>query len=346
MGCLCTRIYLQSAASVLTLDKSASAFRMSKPRRFYRDIDGILLLDKALGLSSNGALQEVRALFGAKKAGHAGSLDPLASGLLPVCFGQATKVCGRLLNCGKSYAVRVRLGARTESGDMETAVVERAPVPELTMEKVRDVLKTFEGEQSQIPPMHSALKFEGKRLYELARSGRSVERAPRSIVLRDVELVSLAGEVLEFRVHCSKGTYIRTLAMDVASRLGTLGYVEGLRRLSVDPFGAFPMYSLAHLASLTPQERDATLLCADAAFADLPRVDLDAAAQERLLLGQSVPYVQQSPFLAEARAYGPENRFLGLVQSASPVVIRPVRLFTEVGMPQASLPAQATEAAE
>jgi len=319
---------------------------MSKPRRFYRDIDGILLLDKALGLSSNGALQEVRALFGAKKAGHAGSLDPLASGLLPVCFGQATKVCGRLLNSGKSYAVSVRLGARTESGDMETAVVEQAPIPDLTLEKVRDVLKSFEGEQSQIPPMHSALKFEGKRLYELARSGKSVERPPRSIVLRDLELVSLAGDVLEFRVHCSKGTYIRTLAMDLASRLGTLGYVQGLRRLSVDPFGAFPMYSLAHLSSLTAPGRDAVLLSADAAFADLPRVDLDAAAEKRLLLGQSVPYVQQSAFPTEARAYGPQNRFLGLVQSASPVVIRPVRLFTEVGVARAGLPAQAPEPAE
>jgi tRNA pseudouridine55 synthase len=319
---------------------------MSKPRRFYRDIDGILLLDKALGLSSNGALQEVRALFGAKKAGHAGSLDPLASGLLPVCFGQATKVCGRLLNSGKSYAVSVRLGASTESGDMETAVVERAPVPELTLEKVRDVLRTFEGAQSQIPPMHSALKFEGKRLYELARSGKSVERPPRSIVLRDLELVSLTGDVLEFRVHCSKGTYIRTLAMDLAGRLGTLGYVQGLRRLSVDPFGAFPMYSLAQVTSLTAQERDAVLLSADAAFADLPRVDLDAGAEKRLLLGQSVSYVQQNAFPAEARAYGPKNRFLGLVQSASPVVIRPVRLFTEVGVARAGLPAQATEPAE
>jgi tRNA pseudouridine55 synthase len=319
---------------------------MSKPRRFYRDIDGILLLDKALGLSSNGALQDVRALFGAKKAGHAGSLDPLASGLLPVCFGQATKVCGRLLNSGKSYAVSVRLGARTESGDMETAVVERAPIPELTLEKAREVLKTFEGEQLQIPPMHSALKFEGKRLYQLARSGKSVERPPRSIVLRDLELVSLSEDVLEFRVHCSKGTYIRTLAMDLASRLGTLGYVQGLRRLSVEPFGAFPMYSLAHLISLTAQERDAVLLSADAAFADLPRVDLDAGEEKRLLLGQPVPYVQQNAFFAEARAYGPQNRFLGLVQSASPVVIRPVRLFTEVGAAQAGSPAQATEPAE
>lgn len=315
---------------------------MSKPRRFYRDIDGILLLDKVLGLSSNAALQEVRTLFGAKKAGHAGSLDPLASGLLPVCFGQATKVCGRLLNSGKSYAVSVRLGARTESGDMETPVVERAPIPELTTEIARSVLKSFEGEQLQVPPMHSALKFEGKRLYELARSGKSVERAPRTIVLRDVELVSLSEDVLEFQVHCSKGTYIRTLAMDVASRLGTLGYVQALRRLSVDPFGGRPMYALAQLAALTPQERDAALLPADSAFADLPRVDLDASAEKRLLLGQSVPLLQQRAFLSEARAYGPENRFLGLVQSASPQVIRPVRLFTEVEGVRAGAPAKAS----
>jgi tRNA pseudouridine55 synthase len=303
---------------------------MSKPRRFYRDIDGILLLDKALGLSSNAALQEVRAVFGAKKAGHAGSLDPLASGLLPVCFGQATKVCGRLLNSSKTYLVRVRLGARTESGDMERPIIERAPVPPLTPEQVRAVLNSFEGDQEQIPPMHSALKFEGKRLYELARSGQSVERAPRKISLRDLRLIALEGDSVEFEVHCSKGTYIRTLAADIAQRLGTLGYVEGLRRLSVDPFAAFPMYPLVQLAALGAHERDTKLLPADAAFADLPRVDLDAGGERRLLLGQSIPYALPTAFPAEARAYGPQNRFLGLVESLSEQAIRPVRIFTEV----------------
>ncbi len=303
---------------------------MSKPRRFYRDLDGILLLDKALGLSSNAALQEVRSLFGAKKAGHAGSLDPLASGLLPVCFGQATKVCGRLLNSGKTYRVRVRLGARTASGDMETPVIEEAPIPSLGTEAVLTVLKAFEGEQEQIPPMHSALKFEGKRLYELARNGQSVERAARKIWLRDMTLVSLSAQGLEFEVHCSKGTYIRTLAADLAQSLGTLGYVEDLRRLCVDPFSTFPMYSLTQLAALAPDARDATLLGPDAAFADLPKLELDEQAERRLLMGQCVPHPTAACFLAEARAYGRQGRFLGLVAGQPGGTIKPLRLFTDV----------------
>jgi tRNA pseudouridine55 synthase len=271
----------------------------------------------------------VRALFGAKKAGHAGSLDPLASGLLPVCFGQATKVCGRLLNSSKTYLVRVRLGARTESGDMETAIIEQAPIPTLADEHVAKVLHSFEGEQEQIPPMHSALKFEGKRLYELARSGQSVERAPRKIVLSGLKLIALTHEWLEFEVHCSKGTYIRTLAADLALRLGTLGYVEGLRRLSVDPFAAFPMYTLAELQSLDSSVRDTRLLGADAAFADLPRIELDASASRRLLLGQTIP-APQSPLSFPARAYGAEQQFLGLVESGGSGLLKPARLFTDV----------------
>src|SRR5690606_14060624 len=153
--------------------------------------------------------------FAAAKAGHAGSLDPLASGLLPVCFGHATKVCGRLLNSDKTYRVLVQLGGRTESGDSETEVVERAPVPMLTPEGVDAVLATFLGEQQQIAPMHSALKFEGKRLYELARRGESVDRAPRDIVIHEIGRVSLRADSLEFDVRCSKGTYVRTLAADV-----------------------------------------------------------------------------------------------------------------------------------
>ena len=194
---------------------------MSKPPRFYRDISGILLLDKALGVSSNAALQQVRALFNAAKAGHAGSLDPLASGLLPVCFGQATKVCGRLLNSGKTYRVLVQLGARTESGDGETEVIERVAVPPLDERAVDAVLAAFVGEQDQIPPMHSALKFEGKRLYELARRGESVEREPRRIAIHRMARVRFERDELEFDVYCSKGTYIRTLAADIAERLGT-----------------------------------------------------------------------------------------------------------------------------
>lgn len=300
---------------------------MSKPRRSYRDIDGILLLDKSLGLSSNAALQEARALFRARKAGHAGSLDPLASGVLPVAFGQATKVCGRLLNSGKTYRVRVRLGARTESGDLESPIVERAPVPELTAEEVDRVLRTFEGEQWQVPPMHSALKFEGKRLYELARRGETVERAPRRIVLRGLRRIALVDDVLEFDVHCSKGTYIRTLAEDVAARLGTVGYVDGLRRLNVDPFGGLQTYTIEHLAALTSAERDGLLLGPDAAFVDLPRVDLTCDQERRVLLGQTIDWPNAGVFAGDARAYGAQGQFLGLVESQPGNRIKPLRLF-------------------
>jgi tRNA pseudouridine55 synthase len=302
---------------------------VSKPSRFYRDISGILLLDKALGASSNAALQQVRALFGAAKAGHAGSLDPLASGLLPVCFGQATKVCGRLLNSGKTYRVLVELGVRTESGDGETEVVERAAVPPLDDRAVDAVLATFLGEQEQVPPMHSALKFEGKRLYELARRGETVERAARKIVIHRIARVRLAGKELEFDVYCSKGTYIRTLAADIAARLGTLGCVRGLRRLSLDPFDNLPMYTMEQLDALQPPARDAVLLQADRAFLDLPRVELATPAVQGLLQGRTVATLQPAA-PGELRAYDVQGRFLGMVQGAPDGRVRPVRLFVDV----------------
>jgi tRNA pseudouridine55 synthase len=303
---------------------------VSKPPRFYRDISGILLLDKALGVSSNAALQQVRALFGAAKAGHAGSLDPLASGLLPVCFGQATKVCGRLLSSGKTYRVLMELGARTESGDGETEVVERAPVPPLDDRAVDAVLATFIGEQEQVPPMHSALKFEGRRLYELARRGETVEREARKIVIHRIARVLLDGERLEFDVYCSKGTYIRTLAADIATRLGTLGYVRGLRRLSLDPFDDSPMYTIEQLDALQPAARDAVLLQPDRAFLELPRVELAAQAVEGLLQGRTVAALLPAP-PGELRAYDGQGRFLGMVLGAPDGRVRPVRLFVDVG---------------
>jgi len=302
---------------------------VSKPGRYYRPIDGILLLDKALGVSSNAALQQVRALFNAAKAGHAGSLDPLASGLLPVCFGQATKVCGRLLSSGKTYRVLVQLGARTESGDGETEVIERAAVPPLDDRAVEAVLAAFLGEQQQVPPMHSALKFEGKRLYELARRGESVEREPRKIVIHRIARVRLEGDELEFDVYCSKGTYIRTLAADIATRLGTIGYVRGLRRLSLDPFNDLPMYTLERLTALAPEARDALLLQADRAFLDLPQVDLADDAVAGLLQGRTVA-ARQRAAPGELRAYDGRGRFLGMVQGAPDGRVRPVRLFVDV----------------
>lgn len=311
-----------------------------KSQRFDRDVDGILLLDKPLGLSSNAALQQARALFGARKAGHAGSLDPLASGLLPVCFGQATKVCGRLLNAGKTYQVRIALGARTESGDAETPIVERAAVPVLRPEDVAGVMARFTGEQQQIPPMYSALKHGGKRLYELARRGESVQRSARTIVIHHLRCIGLEPIGLEFEVRCSKGTYIRTLAADIAQALGTLGYVETLRRVSLEPFEGLPMYDLPQLQSLSLQERDAILLRPDRAFDDLPRLELTRSDEYQLLQGQAI-HVADAPAAEELRAYGAEGRFVGLVSRGSDGRVRSRRLF--VSLPQVSVARRGAE---
>lgn len=301
-------------------------------RRFHREVDGILLLDKPLGLSSNAALQQARGLFGAIKAGHAGSLDPLASGLLPVCFGQATKVCGRLLNASKTYRVTLQLGARTESLDCETQVVERAAIPPLSEEGVDAVLATFVGEQDQIPPMHSALKRDGKRLYELARRGESVEREARRITIHELRRVNLTTDTLEFQVRCSKGTYIRTLAADIAAKLGTLGYVAELRRLAVEPFDGQPMYSLealeARRAGGPSSTLDSLLLTADTAFRDLPSTQLGPAGLKDLLRGQTVAALAAAP-PGPLRAYDGQGRFLGLVEGQPDGRVRPVRLFVE-----------------
>ena len=306
-------------------------------RRFHRDVDGILLLDKPLGLSSNAALQQVRVLYAANKAGHAGSLDPLASGLLPVCFGQATKVCGRILNADKSYRVTIQLGARTASLDCETPVSERAAVPPLSAADVDAVLASFHGEQQQIPPMHSALKHQGERLYELARRGEDVARAARRIEIHRLTRCELSADTLTVEVRCSKGTYIRTLAADIAQRLGTLGYVAVLRRLSVDPFDAFPMHTLPQLeaqrAGGAADSLDPLLLPADTAFADLGRIELDAAAERSLLLGQCVAGLTPAP-PGPLRGYASGGRFLGLVQGEADGRVRVVRLFVSVDSPR------------
>lgn len=304
--------------------------RRGKSRQFYRDVDGILLFDKALGLSSNAALQQVRGLFGALKAGHAGSLDPLASGLLPVCFGQATKVCGRLLGSAKTYRVLLQLGARTESLDCETPIVEHAPVPPLDEQSVDAVLAGFLGEQEQVPPMHSALKQDGQRLYELARRGEQVERAARRIVIYRLQRLGLGAGRLEFEVRCSKGTYIRSLAADIAGKLGTLGFVAELRRLAVEPFEHRRMYTLQELeqqrGTAPPESLDSLLLSADMAFQDLGSTQLPRDCEKALLLGRTVGTSGQiSP--GQLRAYGENGRFLGLVEAQPGGRLRPVRLF-------------------
>src|SRR5699024_9800012 len=205
-------------------------------RKKGRMLDGILLLDKPRGLSSNAALQTARRLFNARKAGHTGSLDPLADGLLPICFGEATKFSGFLLHAGKRYRVRAKLGARTTTGDAEGEISETASFEHVTEAAVHKVLANFLGETQQIPPMYSALKHNGTRLYDLARRGVEVEREPRTIHLCELELIRFRDGFMTLELACSRGTYVRTLVEDIAVALETRGHVTELRRLSLGPF--------------------------------------------------------------------------------------------------------------
>jgi tRNA pseudouridine55 synthase len=301
---------------------------VSKPRHFHRSVDGILILDKPLGLSSNEALQRARRVFGALKAGHGGSLDPLASGLLPVCFGHATKVCGNLLGATKTYEVTLQLGERTASGDLETAVVDRAPIPALESLQIEQVLAGFLGAQTQVPPMHSALRIDGRRLYELARQGQSIEREARHIRIDDIRLHRWESPELAFEVRCSKGTYIRSLAEDIAGRLGTLAYVKALRRTAVSPFGAERMVSFEQLQSLDPEQLDQWLLPVDTAFACDPKLTLTEAQLGRFLLGQALTQLE-FPSAGQVCVYGPDGRFIGLAASLDGR-LQPSRLFIDV----------------
>ena len=284
---------------------------VTRPAARWRDIDGILLLDKPEGLTSNAALQRLRRLFNARKAGHTGSLDPLASGLLPVCFGQATKVGGLLLDANKTYVVTVVLGERTATGDREGDVVERLPVPALDDAAIRRFAAQFLGESEQVPPMYSALKRQGQRLYKLARQGIEVERIARRIFIHRMELVSAEGNRLEFEIECSKGTYVRTLAEDFARACGTAGHVGSLRRLSLGPFLRPAMHTLANVeeAAAIPQMLDSMLLPIDAALQDMPVVRLGTVEQACVLQGQ--PVFVAGPDSARVRMYGEGGVFLG-----------------------------------
>jgi tRNA pseudouridine55 synthase len=290
--------------------------RQARPRIAWRDVSGILLLDKPAGLSSNAALQQARRLFRARKAGHTGSLDPLASGLLPLCFGQATKTAGFLLDADKTYEVVAELGSRTETGDAEGAVIATMPLPGDLPDHLRAVLDGFLGPIEQVPPMYSALKHGGQRLYEMARKGIEVARKPRSVTIHSLTGVRLEGHRLAFEVRCSKGTYVRTLVEDIAVALGTVGHVAVLRRTRLGPFQDERMWTLGEL-----QERlgadgegalDAVLLGSDFALRHWPAVTVGAAEQAYLLQGQAV--FAAGPAGARVRMYGPGRLFLGVGQ--------------------------------
>ncbi|WP_416138990.1 tRNA pseudouridine(55) synthase TruB [Halomonas sp. HK25] len=298
-------------------------------RRRGLPVNGVLLLDKPMGASSNHALQRARRLFQAQKAGHTGTLDPMATGLLPVCFGEATKFSAHLLAADKVYCTRVELGAVTDTGDAEGEVVERRAVPRLTEADVEGVLERFRGEIDQVPPMYSALKHQGRKLYELAREGKSIERAARRVTVYDARLLAFEGEAFELEVKVSKGTYVRTLAEDIGGALGTGAHISALRRLETGPFTAKGMLTLEALEALPDQvAREATLLPVDVLVAHLPRLELDASAAARLTLGQAARTDASGIGIGETARLYCDGAFLGLGAVTAPQEVAPKRLLS------------------
>jgi tRNA pseudouridine55 synthase len=290
------------------------------------DVHGILLLDKPLGLSSAGAVARLKYLFNARKAGHTGSLDPLASGMLPICFGEATKFGALMLDADKTYRVTVRLGERTPSADLESAVIERRELPPLSTGRMERALEEFPRDYSQVPPMHSALKQDGKPLYEYARAGETRERAPRQIRIHAMRLIEWRSPDLCFDVRCTKGAYIRVLAEDLAARIDTIGHLIGLRRLGVAPFTDAPQWTLEALDGMSREQRSALLLPVDAALADWPRLDLAAEGAQAFRQGRTIAVPREAP--GKVRIYAPDLGFLGLgaVEAAGRLV--PLRLIS------------------
>lgn len=285
---------------------------------------GILLLDKSLGLSSNAALQRVRTLFARVKAGHVGSLDPLATGMLPICLGEATKIAGDILAGRKRYRFTVALGTTTRTGDAEGEVTQRAAVPPLDRAQVLAVLAGFHGVQSQVPPMYSALKRDGQPLYRLARAGLTVPRAPRGIELFELALHELGARSLELETLCSKGTYVRVLAEDIARALGSCGHVAALRRVAVEPFEHEPMQTLESLVRLRAAGEVVPLLPLDFALQHLPAVHLNAHDSERCRRGQRIAATASGE---RVRIYDETARFMGLGQADASGGLQPRRLF-------------------
>ncbi len=248
-------------------------------------MDGVLLFDKPLELSSNIALQKVRRLFQAEKAGHTGTLDPLATGLLPVCFGEATKFSVGLLESDKTYRARIKLGQTTTTGDAEGEITASHEV-NVSEGQVQEALQTLRGEIQQLPPMHSALKHQGKPLYEYIRKGETIERELRNVVIHELVLEHFAADEMDISVRCSKGTYVRTLAEDIGRALGCGAHLTGLRRTRISEFSLDNAYTLSQLESMTSEERDACLLPLDCMLLNLPKLDLDEVQVSRLAQGQ------------------------------------------------------------
>jgi tRNA pseudouridine55 synthase len=289
------------------------------------NVHGIILLDKRLGVSSNKALQEVRRLFNANKAGHTGSLDPLATGLLPLCFGEATKVSALMLDDDKRYQVTMKLGVMTDTGDAEGQVIETKPVPELSIEQIQCCLAKFMGLQAQVPPMYSALKLNGKKLYELAREGITVERAPRQITIYELHLLDATFDTLTLDVACSKGTYIRSLAEDIGHDLGCGATVTALRRTQAGQFLLANAKTIEQLSAITHDELQATLIACDKPLEKLPALHLSEQQAKAISFGQDIEIDNQETE-SDYRLYA-DGLFLGLGEYGINGKLHPKKLF-------------------
>jgi tRNA pseudouridine55 synthase len=295
----------------------------------YEAVDGVLLLNKPAGLTSNQALQRVKRLLRARKAGHTGSLDPAATGMLPLCFGEATKVCAFLLDADKTYRVTARLGGATDTGDATGSPVDQADVPNLSRQEWHEVLQNFLGNSQQVPPMYSALKKDGKRLYELARKGETIERDPRPIRIDGIELLEVAGKRLVFRVRCSKGTYVRSLVEDIARSAGTVAHTARLHRESVGTFEAAEMLEMTDLEQLAendPGELRSCLLPPDRALDSLEKVEIDEHSSRKFVSGQAISLGNPAA-KGLIRVYGTGDGFLGVGSLAGGGRLAPKRVF-------------------
>jgi tRNA pseudouridine55 synthase len=290
------------------------------------DVHGILLLDKPLGLSSAAAVARIKRLFAARKAGHTGSLDPLASGMLPICLGEATKFGALMLEADKTYRLTLRLGERTPSADLESTVIERRELPPLTARDLERALADFPRAYAQVPPMHSAIKQDGKPLYVYARAGETRVRAARSIVIHDMQLIEWLSPDATFDVRCTKGAYMRVLAEDLALRLATIGHLVGLRRLGVAPFADSPQWTFEALEALSPGERARLLLPVDAALGRWRRLDVPAEGIEAVRQGRSV--VVAGECTGNVRIYAPGLGFVGLGAVEASGRLKPLRLIS------------------
>ena len=292
-----------------------------------REIDGVFLLDKPLGFSSNQALKKIQWLFNAKKAGHTGTLDPMASGLLPICLGEATKFSHRLLDANKSYIAIIHLGVTTSTGDQEGEVVSEKKVA-LNEAQLKDTLKKFIGDITQIPPMYSALKFAGKPLYEYAREGIEIERKSRLIKIYDIKLISIEESIITIEVDCSKGTYIRTLAEDIGETLGCGAHLKGLVRTQTGNFKLSDALTIEALEAMSMPSREKVLLPTDALLEGLSSIKLTMDQTEAIKKGQSIDFISEND--KEVRLYSASGQFVGVGQPDLQGRLFPKRLIANI----------------